>query len=105
VEGTNVNGHPAFPERGPSPCEALAEFLAECHDFEQVPWGEKYFLTANPGGYLRKCVHSRGLITSKSRSSPGRQRSTLRDRGQKLKHNRARIPFCFLLQSGGTALN
>jgi cephalosporin hydroxylase len=54
VEDTNVNGHPVLPEHGPGPWEALEVFLAECPDFEPVGWGEKYFLTANPWGYLRK---------------------------------------------------
>jgi cephalosporin hydroxylase len=54
VEDTNVNGHPVFPEHGPGPWEALVDFLGECQDFEQMMRGEKYFLTANPGGYLRK---------------------------------------------------
>ena len=54
VEDTNVNGHPVFPEHGPGPMEALEEFLAETEDFEIDPAREKFFLTFNPRGFLRK---------------------------------------------------
>jgi cephalosporin hydroxylase/protein-L-isoaspartate O-methyltransferase len=53
LEDTNVNGHPAFPDHGPGPREALDEFLAT-HDELQVDEArEKFFLTFNPRGYLR----------------------------------------------------
>jgi cephalosporin hydroxylase len=54
VEDTDVNGHPVFPEHGPGPMEALEAFLAETEDFETDVTREKFFLTSNPRGYLRK---------------------------------------------------
>jgi cephalosporin hydroxylase len=54
VEDSNINGNPVYDSFGPGPWEAIQEFL-ETHDnfiidFKQ----EKYLLTANPGGYLKK---------------------------------------------------
>lgn len=54
VEDTNLNGHPVFPAHGPGPKEAVERFLAETHDFEVDRTREKFFLTFNPGGYLRR---------------------------------------------------
>ena len=48
VEDTNVNGHPALPEHGPGPMEAVEEFL------EVDVAREKFFLTFNPRGFLRR---------------------------------------------------
>jgi cephalosporin hydroxylase len=59
VEDTNVNGHPAYPEHGPGPYEAVEAFLAELGPdspigFERDPDCEKFHLTFNPGGWLRR---------------------------------------------------
>jgi cephalosporin hydroxylase len=54
VEDSNINGHPVLPEFGPGPAEAIDEFLAESEDFFVDRTREKFFLTFNPGGYLRK---------------------------------------------------
>lgn len=54
VEDTNINGHPVAPEFGPGPMEALEMFLQENDDFAPDPRGEKFYLTFNPKGYLRK---------------------------------------------------
>lgn len=54
VEDSNVNGHPVLVEHGPGPMEALEEFLAESDEFEVDAAREKFFLTFNPRGYLRK---------------------------------------------------
>ena len=54
VEDSNVNGHPVLAEHGPGPMEALEEFLAESDEFEVDAAREKFFLTFNPRGYLRK---------------------------------------------------
>ena len=54
VEDTNVNGHPVMPRHGPGPMEAIAEFLRENDTYEVDPDKEKFFLTFNPQGYLRK---------------------------------------------------
>ncbi|MGH8963182.1 MAG: CmcI family methyltransferase [Jatrophihabitantaceae bacterium] len=53
VEDTNVNGHPA-PDYGPGPWEAAQAFLACDPGFEIDARCERYFLTQNPQGYLRK---------------------------------------------------
>ena len=55
VEDTNVNGNPVYPEHGPGPKEALDEWLPEHMDeFEVDGECEKFRLTFNPGGYLRR---------------------------------------------------
>ena len=54
VEDTNVNGHPVFPEHGPGPMEAVEAFLAETEELEVDSTREKFFLTFNPRGFLRK---------------------------------------------------
>jgi cephalosporin hydroxylase len=56
VEDTNVNGHPVFAEHGPGPMEAVREFLqtdlGDCFSVDKSR--EKFLLTANPGGYLKR---------------------------------------------------
>jgi cephalosporin hydroxylase len=54
VEDSNVNGHPVLPDFGPGPMEAIEEFLKADADFSVDRSREKYFLTFNPSGYLRK---------------------------------------------------
>jgi cephalosporin hydroxylase len=54
VEDTNLNGHPVLPEFGPGPREALAEFLAKSAGFVVDCDCEKFGMTFNPGGYLRR---------------------------------------------------
>jgi cephalosporin hydroxylase len=54
VEDTNLNGHPVMPNFGPGPKEAVVDFLRERSDFRQDAEQEKFFLTFNPGGYLRR---------------------------------------------------
>jgi cephalosporin hydroxylase len=54
VEDTNVNGHPAYPEFGPGPMEAVDDFLAEDSRFVVDESLEKFFMTFNPRGYLKK---------------------------------------------------
>jgi cephalosporin hydroxylase len=54
VEDTNVHGHPVLPEHGPGPWEAVEEFLASHPAWERDRSREKFLLTYNPGGYLRR---------------------------------------------------
>ena len=54
VEDTNISGHPVADHRGPGPWEAIAEWLPEHPWFERDIGREKFFLTFNPGGYLRR---------------------------------------------------
>ncbi|MCG2737627.1 MAG: cephalosporin hydroxylase family protein [Candidatus Methanoperedenaceae archaeon] len=54
VEDTNVNGHPVFVEHGLGPMEAVEDFLNMNNDFVIDNTKEKFYLTFNPSGYLRK---------------------------------------------------
>lgn len=54
VEDTNLNGHPVEPQYGPGPMEAVNAFLLERDDFEVDPRWEKFFLSFNPRGFLRR---------------------------------------------------
>jgi cephalosporin hydroxylase len=54
VEDTNINGHPVHPFHGPGPMEALDEFLPHHPEFEVDETREKFMLTFNPRGYLRR---------------------------------------------------
>ena len=56
VEDTNVNGHPVFPEHGPGPMEAVEAFLSQNGSFVVDKEREKFYLTFNPKGYLKKIV-------------------------------------------------
>ncbi len=54
VEDSNVNGHPVWPDFGEGPWEAIAEFLSGHPEFEADRSREKYLMTFNPGGFLRR---------------------------------------------------
>jgi cephalosporin hydroxylase len=54
VEDTNVNGHPVLPDFGPGPREAVERFLTAHPEFVVDPDRERFMLTLNPGGYLRR---------------------------------------------------
>ncbi|UCC67973.1 MAG: class I SAM-dependent methyltransferase [Armatimonadota bacterium] len=53
VEDTNI-GHPVQPELVPGPREAVQEFLAANPDFTADRSRERFHLTFNPSGYLKK---------------------------------------------------
>jgi cephalosporin hydroxylase len=54
VEDTNVNGHPVFQLHGAGPMEAVEKFLQETKEFSADREREKFFITFNPKGYLKK---------------------------------------------------
>jgi cephalosporin hydroxylase len=54
VEDTNVNGHPVFENHGPGPLEAVEEFLKKNPGFVADREKEKFFLTFNPKGFLKR---------------------------------------------------
>jgi len=54
VEDTNVNGHPVVPDHGPGPMEAADAFLAGAPEFVADRERERFMLTLNPRGYLRR---------------------------------------------------
>jgi cephalosporin hydroxylase len=47
-------GHPTLPELLPGPMEAVEAFLHENEDFEADSQREKFFMSFNPGGWLRR---------------------------------------------------
>ena len=54
VEDSNINGHPVFADFGPGPYEAVEAFMADNDDFEVDEECQLYYVTQNPGGYLRR---------------------------------------------------
>jgi cephalosporin hydroxylase len=54
IEETMVNGRPVWPGFGPGPGEAVAQVLNTRSDFAADPAFERYGLTFNPGGFLRR---------------------------------------------------
>ena len=54
VEDTNINGHPTFPTFGDGPYEAVEEILETHKEFVVDEAREKFLLTFNPRGYLRR---------------------------------------------------
>jgi cephalosporin hydroxylase len=75
VEDTNLNGHPVVSNFGPGPMEAVEEFLGERRDFKHESAQEKFFLTFNPNGYLRR-TSTRAAPTNR----PGTPRRRASDR-------------------------
>ena len=57
VEDSNVNGYPVRPDFGPGPMEAIDDFL-QTNDCFSIDVGmEKFLMTQNPRGYLKKTKH------------------------------------------------
>jgi cephalosporin hydroxylase len=54
IEDTNVNGHPVHPNFGPGPMEAVLDFLAEDPRYEADRSRERFLLTMNPHGFLKR---------------------------------------------------
>lgn len=56
VEDSNINGHPVYFNHGPGPMEAIKEFLEKNNNFIIDKTREKFLLTFNPNGYLKKII-------------------------------------------------
>ena len=54
VEDTIVNGHPVWPSFGPGPAEAVRVIRDTRREFVSDPLLEKFGLTFNPGGFLKR---------------------------------------------------
>jgi len=54
VEDSNVNGYPVRPDFGPGPMEAINDFLQINNMFEIDNSQEKFLMTQNPRGYLKR---------------------------------------------------
>jgi len=54
IEDGIINGHPTHPEYGPGPYEACEAFLSEHPEFEVDHSRERFMITANPMGYLKR---------------------------------------------------
>ena len=54
VEDTHLNSNPIRADFGPGPREAVEEFLRDNTSFEVGPIGQKFLMTFNSGGYLRR---------------------------------------------------
>jgi cephalosporin hydroxylase len=56
VEDTNINGWPVLSDFGPGPMEAVDRFLRQDDRFVIDGTREKFFMTFNPRGYLRRII-------------------------------------------------
>jgi len=54
VEDTNIHGHPAREDLPPGPWEALEAWLPKNPGFIRDQACERFLMTLNPGGYLRR---------------------------------------------------
>jgi cephalosporin hydroxylase len=54
VTDSIVNGRPVWPSFGPGPAEAIKQILTRHGEFVSDPEMEKYSLSFNPGGFLRR---------------------------------------------------
>lgn len=54
VTDSNINGHPVHADFGPGPFEAVQEFLRDNDAFVVDPAREKFRMTFNPSGYLKR---------------------------------------------------
>ena len=54
VEDTNINNHPVVPDFGPGPMEAVDRFLSQNKDFIIDERCERFLMTLQPRGYLRR---------------------------------------------------
>jgi cephalosporin hydroxylase len=54
VEDTNLNGHPVEREHGPGPWEAVQAFLPRHPEFVHDLEMDKFLLSFNPRGYLKR---------------------------------------------------
>jgi cephalosporin hydroxylase len=58
IENTVVNGRPVAPSFGPGPFEAAVHLLGQHREFVADPTFERYTLTFNRGGYLKRLAPS-----------------------------------------------
>jgi cephalosporin hydroxylase len=54
VEDSNINGHPVYPSFGPGPFEAIEDFRRRHPSFVPDRSREKFLVSWNPNGYLRR---------------------------------------------------
>lgn len=54
LEDTNANGYPVYPTFGPGPMEAVRDYLKTHDEFVADKDKEKYGVTWNPNGYLKR---------------------------------------------------
>lgn len=54
VEDTNVNGNPIYTDHGPGPMEAMIEWLRGHPEFKTDEHRERFLMTFNPKGYLKR---------------------------------------------------
>jgi cephalosporin hydroxylase len=54
IDDTDMGGHPVLPEHGPGPTEALDEWYPTQTDFVIDPSRERFMLSLNPRGYLKR---------------------------------------------------